>query len=126
RPACAQPHWLDGCGDMASNVVDLFAWNKALMEGRLLSAGSRDAMFADAARVDPMTYYGMGWFVGHDDAWDSYHHSGSVPGFTSYNAIQQHRADGKWISVTLLTNSDGVEDLDALADEILYVARGLP
>ena len=36
RPAFAQPHWLDGCGDMASNVIDLFAWNKALMEGRAI------------------------------------------------------------------------------------------
>ena len=87
RPAFAQPHWLDGCGDMASNVVDLFAWNKALVDGRVIGAESSRAMFSDAARVDPHTYYGMGWFVGHEDGWDSYHHSGSVPGYTSYNAI---------------------------------------
>jgi CubicO group peptidase (beta-lactamase class C family) len=123
RPAFAQPHWLDGCGDMASNVVDLFAWNQALMQGRLIGASSRRAMFSDAARVDPLTYYGMGWFVVHDDQWDSFYHSGSVPGFTSYNAILQRHDTGAWISVTLLTNSDGVEDLAQLADDILLVVR---
>jgi CubicO group peptidase (beta-lactamase class C family) len=124
RPAFAQPNWLDGCGDMASNVLDLFQWNKALMSGGVLTAESRGAMFSDAARVDPVMYYGMGWFVGHDGDWDSYHHSGSVPGYTSYNAIVRNRISGSWLSVTLLTNSDGVEDLDRLADEIIDVARG--
>lgn len=123
RPAFAQPHWLDGCADMASNAIDLFAWDKALMEGRLISAASRDAMFSDAARVDPLTYYGMGWYVGHEDHWDSYHHSGSVPGFTSYNALEKSRGDGRWISVTLLTNSDGVVGLDQLADDIFGIVR---
>ncbi len=123
RPAFAQPHWLDGCGDMASNVLDIFTWNKAMMEGRLLRADSTHAMFSDAARVDPHTYYGMGWFVSHDDPWDSYHHSGSVPGYTSYNAIMRHARTGAWMSVTLLTNSDGVTELERLADEIFYVAR---
>jgi D-alanyl-D-alanine carboxypeptidase len=123
RPAFTQPHWLDGCADMASSAVDLFAWDKALMEGRLISVSSRDAMFSDAARVDPLTYYGMGWYVRHEDRRDSYYHSGSVPGFTSYNAIERTREDGEWISVTLLTNSDGIAGLDQLADDIFGVAR---
>jgi CubicO group peptidase (beta-lactamase class C family) len=123
RPAFAHPHWLDGCGDMTSNVLDLFAWNKALIEGRALGATSTRAMFSDAARVDPLTYYGMGWFIGHEDGWDSYHHSGSVPGYTAYNAILRQTRSASWLSVTLLTNSDGVEGLDRLADDILYGLR---
>ena len=121
RPAFAQPHWLDGSGDMASNAVDLFAWNKALIDGRVLGAASTAAMFSDAARVDPHTYYGMGWFIGHDNGWDSFHHSGSVPGYTSYNAIVREPRSGAWMSVTLLTNSDGVTELERLADEIFFV-----
>jgi len=126
RPAFAQPHWLDGCGDMASNVVDIFAWNRALMDDRVLSSASRAVMFSDAARVDPLTYYGMGWFIRHDDDWDNYYHSGAVPGFTAYNAILKHRQSGRWISVTLLANSDGVDGLDELADEIIDVVRAEP
>jgi CubicO group peptidase (beta-lactamase class C family) len=34
RPAFAQPHWLDGCADMASSASDIFAWDKALMGGQ--------------------------------------------------------------------------------------------
>jgi hypothetical protein len=45
-----------------------------------------------------------------------------VPGYTSYNAIEK-KGDGSWLSVTLLTNSDGVENLDQLADDIFAVAR---
>lgn len=123
RPAFAQPDWLNGCGDMASNVVDLFAWNKALMDGRIIGADSRHLMFSDAARVDPLNYYGMGWFIGHENGWDSFSHSGSVPGFTSYNAILKLHSSEAWLSVTLLTNSDGVEGLDQLADDLLYLAR---
>lgn len=123
RPAFAQPHWLDGCGDMASNVLDLFAWNSALMNGRVVGRKASGAMFSDAARVDPLTYYGMGWFITHEGGWNTYFHSGSVPGFTSYNAISSHQGDGRWMSVTLLTNSDGVEGLDRLADEIFYVMQ---
>jgi CubicO group peptidase (beta-lactamase class C family) len=123
RPAFAKPAWLYGCGDMASNVVDLFAWNTALMTGRILNAESRALMLSDAARVGPVTYYGMGWFIAHDNDWDTYSHSGSVPGFTSYNAIFKRQGSGSWLSVTLLTNSDGIEDLDALAGDLFDVAR---
>ena len=106
---------------MASNAIDLFAWNKALMDARDRRRQSTAPMFSDAARVDPLTYYGMGWFIGHDDGWDSFHHSGSVPGYTSYNAILRDRRSGAWMSVTLLTNSDGVTELERLADEIFFV-----
>ena len=123
RPAFTKPAWLNGCGDMASSVVDLSAWDAALMSGRIIGPQSLAAMFSDAARVGPVTYYGMGWFVGHENGWDSYSHSGSVPGFTSYNAIFKQQASGAWLSVTLLTNSDGVEGLGALADDLFDVVR---
>lgn len=123
RPAFTKPAWLNGCGDMASNVVDLFAWNKALMGGFIIGPQSLEAMFSDAARVGPTTYYGMGWFVAHDEAWDAYSHSGSVPGFTSYNAVRKRQNAPGWLSVTLLTNADGVEGLDELADDLFEVIR---
>jgi len=123
RPAFAMPHWLDGCGDMTSTASDLFAWNKALIGGRIIGAAGLRAMLSDGARVDPLTFYGMGWFISHEEGWDSFYHSGSVPGFTSYNAIVRRQGSSRWLSVTLLTNSDGVEGLDALADDILEVVR---
>jgi CubicO group peptidase (beta-lactamase class C family) len=123
RPAFTKPAWLNGCGDMASNVVDLFRWNSALMHGRVIGWKSLSSMFSDGARVGPTRYYGMGWFIDHEDKWDTFSHSGSVPGFTSYNAIRKRQLSASWLSVTLLTNSDGVEGLDELADDLFDVAR---
>ena len=124
RPAFAQPDWLNGSGDMVSNAVDLFAWNKALMTGRIIGPESLKAMFADGGRVGPVTYYGMGWFIDRGSTWDVFSHSGSVPGYTTYNAILKRHNSASWLSVTLLTNADGVEGLDALADDLFDVARG--
>ena len=123
RPVFAQPDWLAGSGDMASNVVDLFAWNRALMVGSIVAPDSLAAMFGDGGRVGPVTYYGMGWFVQHGTRWDTYSHSGSVPGFTAYNAIFRRNDSPSWVSVTLLSNADGVEDLDRLADELVDLVR---
>ena len=91
------------------------------MEGDALSEKMRDVMLSDAARVDVWTYYGAGWFITHKGGVDRYFHSGTVSGFTSYNLIVRP-SDGHWISVSLLTNSDGVEDIDTLADQIADIA----
>jgi len=123
RPAFAKPDWLNGSGDMESNALDIFAWNRALMAGAIIGPDSLKAMFGDGGRVGPLTYYGMGWFIEHEQGWDSYFHSGSVPGYTSYNAILKRQGAPDWLSVTLLTNADGVEGLDALADELADVVR---
>jgi CubicO group peptidase (beta-lactamase class C family) len=124
RSAFMQPDWLNGCCDLVSNAVDLFAWNAALMSGRIIGAQSRASMFSDGGRVDPVTYYGMGWFINHEGGWDSYSHSGSVPGYTSYNAIHLKRGTQSWMSITLLTNADGVEGLEQLAEDLFDVSRG--
>ena len=119
RPAYVDADWLKGAADMASSAVDLFTWDKALMGNDLLSVESRHLMFADAARVGPSTYYGMGWFIEHSPGWDWYSHSGHVPGFTSSNTIARHSPDGAWISVSLLTNADNVSGLNELASDIV-------
>jgi CubicO group peptidase (beta-lactamase class C family) len=127
RPAFDQPDWLKGSADVASNVVDIFAWNKALMEGRVLSGPMGALMFSDAARVTPQDYYGMGWFIRHEDKRDVFSHSGLVPGFTSFNTIvklegRADQASADWVSVTLLLNSDEIEGLDGLAEDLVRLA----
>jgi hypothetical protein len=61
----------------------------------------------------------MGWFIAHKDGVDYVTHSGSVPGYTAYSLIARTSHTGTsqedWASVTILTNSDGVEGLDELA-----------
>lgn len=118
RPAFVNPDWLKGAAEMASSAADLFAWNKALMEEKVIDAGSRETMFAESARVGISRYYGMGWFIEHEGDWDRYSHMGYVPGFTASNMIVRNVRTGTWISVSLLTNADAVHGLDDLASDI--------
>lgn len=126
KPVFDQPDWLKGSADVASTATDIYAWNAALMGGRVLPPDLLGLMVSDGARVTPDLYYGMGWFVEHRAKSEIYTHSGHVPGFTSYNLISTVR-DGAggprtWTSVTLLVNTDVVEGLDALADDLLRLA----
>lgn len=121
RPRFSQPDWLKGSGDVASSVIDIFKWDKALMDGRVLTPAMRDLMLSDSARVDVWTYYGMGWFISHKGGMDRYFHSGTVSGYTAYNLIVRP-SQAHWVSVSLLANSDGIEGMDELADEIAELA----
>ncbi|MFN0219969.1 MAG: serine hydrolase domain-containing protein [Hyphomicrobium sp.] len=123
KPAFSEPDWLRGSGDMVSTALDLFAWNSGLLAGRVIAANSVEQMLAESARVTPTDYYGMGWFIAPFGDWTLYSHTGSVPGFTCFNAISRDASRQHWASVTLLTNMDGVMELDGLADELLRLAR---
>lgn len=124
-PVFDQPDWLKGSADVASSAADLYAWNAALMSGRVLPPDLFALMVSDGARVTPDLYYGMGWFVEHRAEGDVVTHSGLVPGFASYNLIAGGGgpASGTWTSVTLLVNTDVAEGLDILAEDLLRLAR---
>ncbi len=124
RPPFTQPDWLEGSADMTSSAVDLFRWNRALMNQTVIDAKIHDAMLSDATRVGPQDWYGMGLFVRHKDDFDEFAHSGVVPGFTSFNAVFKSKKDNSRISITLLCNKDGLRNLDSLATEIFYLAMG--
>lgn len=123
RPAFIERDWLKGSGDAASTVVDLFAWNVALMRAHAANEAWAVAMLAEQARVDVWTYYGMGWFITHKNGADQFFHTGSVPGYTSLNMIVVD-GDKSWTSVSILTNSDGVAGLEDLGDELARLATG--
>lgn len=123
RPAFVELAWLRGSADMASSATDLFKWNRAIMRGTAVSPANRMLMFSNAARVTLTRYYGMGWFIDHEGGWDWFSHTGYVPGYTASNAIVQNPVNGNWISVTLLTNADGVRNLDKLSETIVRIAK---
>ncbi|KWT65203.1 hypothetical protein APY04_2952 [Hyphomicrobium sulfonivorans] len=123
RPAFVQSAWLQGAADMASSATDLFKWNRAIMRGTAVTPANRQLMFSNAARVTLTRYYGMGWFIDHDAGWDWFTHTGFVPGYTASNAIVQNPVKGHWISVTLLTNADGMRELEKLSEAIVRIAK---
>jgi CubicO group peptidase (beta-lactamase class C family) len=120
KPVFTLPDWLKGSAGMVSNVVDLDKWNTALMEGEILKSESVALMLADGGRVAPREWYGMGWFIEHPDGRDVFSHSGNVPGYSSFSRIV--KTPKTWVSVVLLTNSDGVRGLDALAGDLAGLA----
>ena len=120
RPAFTNPDWLKGSADAVSSAIDLFAWDKALMDPKIVPPDIRDTMLAAQARVSPMMYYGMGWFYEEKDDAAVYSHSGAVPGYTSFNEIVRQK-DGRWFSITILSNSDQLDGLDDLANSIAYI-----
>lgn len=123
RPVFDQPDWLKGSADVASSAGDLYAWNAALMGGRILPVELVDLMVSDGARVTPDLYYGMGWFVEHRADYDLFTHSGLVPGYTALNMIAASEGRRDWTSVTLLVNTDVPEGMDTLAEDLLRLAR---
>ncbi len=124
KPPFTLPDWLEGSADMTSSAIDLFRWNRALMNKTVIDAKTHDAMLSDATRVGPQDWYGMGLFVRHKDDFDEFAHSGVVPGFTSFNAVFKSKKDNSRVSITLLCNKDGQRNLDTLATEIFYLAMG--
>ena len=124
-PVFDQPNWLKGSADMTSSAADLFAWNTAFMEGRVLPPEFSALMITGAGRVSPEIYYGMGWFVEHRRDHEVFTHAGMVPGYTSINMIAaETRGDRKWTSVTLLLNTDVAPDeMQSLAKELMRLAR---
>jgi len=56
--------WLRvGGGGMVLSVGDLYRWDRALHDGRVLPAAQRDAMFASQVPIEPNLGYGYGWEV---------------------------------------------------------------
>lgn len=124
-PVFDHPSWLKGSADLVSSAADLFAWNKAFMEGRVLPPEYSALMITGAGRVSPEIYYGMGWFVEYRDKHDEFSHAGMVPGYTSFNMIAAETVGGRaWSSVTLLVNTDvPAEELQTLARQLMHLAR---
>ena len=91
-----------GDGGVSASIEDLAKWDAALYDDRLLSAGSRRAMFAPAiATDDPAIRYGFGWRVTGDCLW----HSGETLGFR--NVIVRY--PGRRLTVVILTNRNAPE-----------------
>ncbi|MGZ7044813.1 MAG: serine hydrolase domain-containing protein [Candidatus Aminicenantales bacterium] len=68
-----------GNGSLYSTVDDLYKWDRALQDGKLLSRPSLEAMFTDHA-----SGMGYAWFVGKRSGRRAVRFNGRSPGFTSY------------------------------------------
>ena len=107
RPA---PPWhrdrLAGCGALYSTARDLFRWNEALFNGRVLSEPTLRQAFSVAVLDldDPAhpeeTGYGLGWIIDRLRGEKEISHGGELPGFGSYLL----RLPEKRLTVVVLLN----------------------
>jgi len=78
-----------GAGDMDSTVEDLFRWNEALFNGKVLSEASLKAAFtpismSDPSEKNPAVGYGFGWGIVELRGSPEISHNGGLPGYSSH------------------------------------------
>lgn len=100
--------WAGGAGALYSTVGDLYRWNDALFNGKVLTAASLEAAFTPAQLKDGQVAaavgqgYGFGWIVGKLRGQKSIAHDGGLHGFVSY---LMQLPDQKF-TVAVLANND--------------------
>lgn len=114
-----QPH---AAGALLSTVDDLFKWNRALHEGRVLKTDSYNRMITPEGAAAVEAKYGFGIIAGQQRGQPALQHSGGIFGFTS----QLTYVPGPDITVVVLQNTDSGGDPGALARRLTAAALGNP
>jgi D-alanyl-D-alanine carboxypeptidase len=118
-----QPH---AAGALLSNVDDLFKWNRALHEGRVLASGTYAQMTKPVGKAaDPRIGYGFGIFNDKVRKREVLQHGGNIFGFTSALSYVQ----GPDVTVVVLENDDvrnAPDSADAVARKLTAAALGEP
>ncbi|MEY4270357.1 MAG: hypothetical protein RLZZ58_1573 [Pseudomonadota bacterium] len=112
-------------GGIVSTPTDMAALGSAMLDNRLLSAGTRQLLVTvpSTGRTDAGKIYAYGWR--HSDwnlydgkvSLDSYHHGGTAVGSTSILVI--FPANGIVLSLMMNKGGEDVDDLSIVADGIL-------
>ena len=73
-----------GCGDLLSNVEDLFKWNTALINGIVIKKETLEKAFTPFKLSSGIyTSYGYGWFIDNVNGVKRIHHEGQISGFVT-------------------------------------------
>ena len=110
--------WLGGAGGIWSTPTDLLAWDLALMEGKLLSRASMNALTAARRLADGRSSnYACGLGIGDRDGMLAWAHGGAVSGFTARNVM----LPGSRSAIVLMTNMENARA--ALFELYVAIAR---
>ena len=85
-------------GSLYSTVEDLYRWDQALYEDKLLSAKSKERMFTPG-----LSNYGYGWVITTRDGVTTIEHGGGINGF---NTLITRNPESKRL-IVLLNNTGG-------------------
>jgi CubicO group peptidase (beta-lactamase class C family) len=116
RPAAREgAGWYFAAGELCMTASDLAKWNIAFLGRKILSARSHDEMIREVRLNDGRsTRYALGLSVREAHGTPVLSHGGEVSGFLASNLIFPL----KGVAVTALSNSDNVNLVSALADQI--------
>jgi CubicO group peptidase (beta-lactamase class C family) len=94
--------WAGGAGSLYSTAQDLYIWNEAVFNGKVLSAESMKAAFTPAVLNNgEKTDYGFGWSLSDYRGSKFISHGGTLHGFQSHIARQPEEKT----TVVVLCNS---------------------
>jgi CubicO group peptidase (beta-lactamase class C family) len=116
RPAAPEGRgWLFAAGELAMTAHDLALWDISLMEHKLLTPASIEAMTTPARlRNGTPTNYALGVGVTDADGHPKWQHGGAVSGFVSLNAVWPDRK----AAVVVFANEDGSTATGAVVRQI--------
>ncbi len=85
----SQLYYTSAAGGLYSTTEDLYIWNQALLTNKLVSKNLIKKMFTSYVPTiwSKDMGYGYGWFVGQRFNHRVVEHSGSLPGFSTYNGL---------------------------------------
>jgi CubicO group peptidase (beta-lactamase class C family) len=112
-----------GAGDLLSTVDDLYAWNNALLAGKLVKKETLDKAFT-AYRLPngKSTDYGYGWFVTRVHGAPCIKHEGQVSGFIS----EEFYFPEQDVFVAAITNLRSPEDNTSFSDQRFKLMFQIP
>jgi CubicO group peptidase (beta-lactamase class C family) len=103
-----------GCGDLMSTTEDLFKWNNALLENKLVNKNTLEKAFTPfKLKNGSYSKYGYGWFIDTLNGNICIHHEGQVSGFIAIEKFfpQQN------VFLSILTNVKSGEDKTDFSDK---------
>lgn len=109
-------------GSLLSTVEDLYRWNTALMEGRVISKESlAKAHTSYRLHNGKSTGYGYGWWTGSIQGSPSFRHDGLINGFSACAVYLPQEK----VFVAVLSNCEN-NNTDVIASKIAAIAIGKP
>jgi len=102
--------WTLGVGSIYSTTIDLYKWNEAIFNGKVLSDATLKTTFTQAvlnsgAKVD----YGFGWFLITNRGFKFIQHSGGVSGFSAYLERQPENNLTVCVLLNSLPSPEGIQ-----------------
>ncbi len=118
--------WAGGAGALYSTVEDLYRWNEAVFQGKVLTPGSLEAAFKPVKTTqdkenNPGEGYGYGWAINRFRGASEISHGGGLNGFTSFLL----RLPAKDFTVAVLANGAPGFSPGAAAHDAVELCLGL-